>query len=204
MNGETLVERVSDDTDTELTRLASEKALLAATGARLEPDVVLELLADTERRLGTVYSDWAGQAPTASETLSGAAERAAENASRLTAEQDSRPDVDGLVTTTEFEDIVAAVGGGLVGSSLVLDGLFLQAINFFVNEADEGRADLVRGVRTANDTRQADGAALLDTLCETDEDWTRAETTARDVIETSYESYVERLDAMGIDPRPVC
>ena len=206
MNGQTLVDRVREAKRTELDRLASDKALIAATEATLESAAVLGTIAATERSLETLYDDWAEEALNgeATETFAAAADAASENADRLEGERDGEGQGAALTTGTEFEDTVAAVAGGLVGQSLVLDGVLLQSINFFVNEADERRADVLRDVRTSNNSRISDGSVLLNSLCTSDEEWSRAETVATDVVEAAYGEYVERLGEMGIDPKPVC
>ena len=206
MNGQTLVERVREQKRTELDRLASDKALIAATGATLEADAVLGIVAESERALSALYGEWAEQTAItdASETFAAEADAATGNADRLDADRDGETTGASLTRTVAFEETVEAVAGGLVGQSLVLDGTLLQGINFFVNEGAERQADALRDVRTAVNNRTNDGSVLLTSLCETEEDWARAETAIADVIEAAYGEYVERLSEMGIDPKPVC
>lgn len=206
MNGQTLVERVRERKRTELERLKSDKALIAATEATLEPAAVVGAVVETEHSLETLYGDWADRAATddAAEAFAAAAELAAENVDRLTGAVDDPSTSTDLSATEDYELTISALGGGLVGQSLVLDGTLLQAINFFVNEADERRADIMRDVRTSVNNRINDGAVALNSLCENEDDWSRAETAAVDVVEAAYADYVETLGAMGIDPKPVC
>jgi hypothetical protein len=207
MDGDTFLERVRADNRTELDRLASEKAVLAATDARLDTPTVLGVLAATERRLGTVFEGWA------SETEDERARAAFESAGReadghvadLLADVDLTPDQEPDVATVEdLEGTVARVAGGFVGQSLVLDGLMLQGINVFVNEAESALADRVRAVRTDVSDRRADGVALLAELCAGDEEWETAERAVTAVVEGAYDEYVSRLDALGMDPKSVC
>jgi hypothetical protein len=115
------------------------------------------------------------------------------------------PDGSGLETGVGGrEGDVERVAAGLVGASLTLDRLLLQAVNFFVNEADERRADLIRAVRSAANDRRDAGLALLEAICETDDEWGRAATAAEDAVAAAYDDYVGTLDRMGIDPKPVC
>lgn len=207
MNGPTLVDRVRDAQDTELTRLGSEKALLAATDAALDTEPVLATVAGTEQRLGETFEDWEARVTTAEprEVFSAAAEQAATHAQELRADIDAEPTAaDGVAVEEDTDTVIDAVAGQLVGQSLVFDGLLLQAINFFVNEADGNRADTLRDVRSAVNNRIDDGAELLDQLCQTDEDWTSAHDAAVEVIEAAYAEYVTTLDGLGIDPKPVC
>lgn len=206
MNGQTLVERVREHKRTELDRLASDKALIAATEATLELPVVLGTVIETERALANLYADWSERTDSrdATETFTVAAETARTNADRLAAAVDEPADAASLTTPTEFETTIEAVAGGLLAQSLVLDGTLLQCINFFVNEAAERQADVLRDVRTEVNNRLTDGSVLLTALCDTDDDWTRAESVATDVVEAAYSQYVERLGELGIDPKPVC
>ncbi|WP_136716496.1 hypothetical protein [Halorientalis salina] len=206
MNGQTLVERVREQKRTELDRLASDKALIAATEATLEASAVLGIIAESERAVGTLYAEWGEQTAIedAMATFTTAADTARGNADRLAADLDDEATGAPITTTVAFDETVEAVAGGLIGQSLVLDGTLLQGINFFVNEGAERQADVLRDVRTDVNNRINDGAVLLTSLCETDEDWGRAETAIADVVEAAYGEYVERLGEMGIDPKPVC
>jgi len=89
------------------------------------------------------------------------------------------------------------VGAGLVGLPLVLDRLFLQGISFFVNEADEARADLFRDLRETTD-------GIRDSAADLDVDEERARNAASAVVTAAYDEYVDRLEAMGFDPKPIC
>ncbi|MFD1587710.1 hypothetical protein ACFR9U_12010 [Halorientalis brevis] len=206
MNGQTLVERVREEKRTELERLKSDKALIAATEAALEPSTVLAVVVETERTLESAYGEWAERAATdeAADAFADAARTAGQNADRLAAALDSLPEARDLTAPLDVDVTLEAVAAGLVGQSLVLDGTLLQAINFFVNEADERRADLVRDVRTSVNARLNDGAVALNGLCENDAEWTQAETAVTEVVDAAYADYAETLGAMGIDPKPVC
>ena len=47
------------------------------------------------------------------------------------------------------------------------------------------------------------GATLLETLCDPDDE-ERAVTAAIEAVEAAYREYAETLEAMGVDPKPVC
>jgi hypothetical protein len=46
--------------------------------------------------------------------------------------------------------------------------------------------------------------SLLAEHCEDETDWERAETAASEAIQAAYGEYTERLEGMGVNPKPVC
>ncbi|AQL42333.1 hypothetical protein BV210_06230 [Halorientalis sp. IM1011] len=207
MDEQGFLDRVRENERTALERLGSDKALLAATGAELDTDTVLGVLAATELFHADTVQRWAEATDDdrAVDAFGSAAETASDHADRLAADLDEVPDGSGVETGVGGQDgDVERAAAGLVGASLVLDRTLLQAVSFFVNEADARRADLIREVRSGVDDRRDAGLALLDDICETDDECERAATAAEEAIAAAYEEYVERLDRLGIDPKPVC
>lgn len=194
---------------TELDRLGSEKALLAATEARLETDAVLVTAAATLTEASETLADWAAAAEgPAAETLQAAADTLADGADRVAAEFDDGELGDVSALDVPFLSLSAGtdverLAVGTIALPLVLDRLFLQSVSFFVNEADTARADLFRALREEADGLLADGQEALTALCE-DDDWEGAEDAATDAIRAAYDDYASRLDAMGFDPKPIC
>jgi hypothetical protein len=216
MNGAALLADVREAMATELDRLGAEKSLLAATEARLEPDPVLVTAATVLATARDTLRGWerAATDEPASEALAGAADTFAAAFEQVAADLDDGDtgpentatavaDLDAPFLALDADEDPARVGAGTVGVPLVLDRLFLQMVSFFVNEADEARADLFRELREEMDSLLADGEDALDALC-TDEDWEVAEAGAVDVVEAAYDDYASRLDAMGFDPKPIC
>ncbi|ELZ30364.1 hypothetical protein C475_01477 [Halosimplex carlsbadense 2-9-1] len=218
MNGQQLVEAVREAGATELDRLGSDKYLIAATGADLERAPVLRSVAESAASGRATFSRWAdeatGDAASAFET---AAEGEREQFERVVDSLSALPndDADAAATIDETDaplhaaladtdGTVERVAAAFVGRSLVADRTLLQVVNFFVNEADEGRADLARELRSGAGERLDEGVDLLDSLCETEADWERARRAAEAVVEAAYEEYASALDAMGVDPKPVC
>jgi len=213
MDGAALLERVREGSETELDRLGSEKALLAATEARLETDAVLVTAAAVLAEARTTVAEWADDAAGAAESaLRRAAERLADAHDGVTAElgdaqtagADNLNAVDVPFLSLAAESDTERVAVATVGLSLVLDRLFLQSVSFFVNEADNARADRFRNLRGMTETALADGQDALDTLCDDDEEWNLAAEAATATISAAYEDYVDRLGAMGFDPKPIC
>jgi len=103
-----------------------------------------------------------------------------------------------------LDDPVERVAAGLVARPLVASRSLLQTINFFVNDADESMAQLFRELRSETDAMAEEGAAVLESLCESGDDWDRALDAASETIDVAYEAYADALEGLGIDPKPVC
>jgi len=218
MNGQQLRETVRETQATELGRLGSDKYLIAATGADLERVPVLRSVAESAASGRETLSRWAeaetGDAASAFETAAEAEaaqfDRVVDSLAELSDDAtDVAATVDGTdaplhAVLADTDGTVERVAAAFVGRALVADRTLLQAVNFFVNEADESRADLARALRTDAQERLDEGVELLDSVCETDADWERARRAAERVVEAAYEAYANALDAMGIDPKPVC
>lgn len=208
MNGEALVEAVREDERTALDRLGSDKAMIAATGADLAADPVLEHVAQTLAGLGDACERWADDTgdENARDLFESAVEAAGEEHEAVVGAMTDEPAGDRpavVAVLDRFETDPERVGA-LVGVSLAFDRTILQGVNFFVNEADERRANLLRDVRATADTLADEAAVVLDGVCEHEQDWDDATAAASEVIDAAYEAYVDALDALGIDPKPVC
>ena len=215
MDGAALLERVREDKKTELDRLGSEKALLAATEARLETDAVLVTAAAVLGDARETVAEWAeaATADAAVETLGTTRDRLDAAHDDVAAELDDDEDtagtediaaVDVPFLSLSGETDVERVAAATLGLPLILDRLFLQSVSFFVNEADNARADLFRDLRGMTEDVLADGQDALDALCADEEAWDEAAAAAAATVEAAYAEYVDRLDAMGFDPKPIC
>jgi len=218
MNGQALVEAVRESQATELDRLGSDKYLIAATGADLERAPVLRSVAESAASGRDAFRRWAeaatGEAATAFETAADVEvdhfDRVAESLAALPDDgADAAATIDGgdaplTDALAGFEDPAERVAAAFVGRPLVADRALLQVVNFFVNEADENRADLARELRSDAQRRLDEGADLLDAVCETDADYERARRAAEEVVAAAYDDYATALEAMGVDPKPVC
>jgi len=209
MNAQTFVDDVREDNRTALDRLASEKALLAVTGADISSEGILGTVASSLAGLQTTVEEWAAEStdPATRDLFEGTAASLEAQHERTVGELDGDPGGNPPVpipTVGTFEDPVERVGAAFVGHGLVFDGVLLQAVSFFVNEAETRRADLMRDLRSAASDRVDDGASTLDSLCAGDTEWSRAESAVTQVIDAAYDDYAETLDRMGIDPKPVC
>jgi hypothetical protein len=209
MDSAALLDSVRTEMETELQRLGSEKSLLAATEARLEPDPVLVTAAAILQTARDTIAEWADAADdeAAGDALRTTADTLADAIDRVTAELAGNGDdvatLDAPFLTLDADGDTERLAAGTLGVPLVLDCLFLQTVSFFVNEADSTRADLFRDLRSETDGMLATGQSALEECCDGD-DWDRAERAAVAVVEAAYDDYVDRLDAMGFDPKPIC
>ncbi|WP_049894282.1 transcription antitermination protein [Salinarchaeum sp. Harcht-Bsk1] len=209
MDGEAFRERVTDEKATELDRLGSEKLLIALTDADLSEEGVLEAAAASEHSARNTFEQWADSEDDerAREVFADVAEQEAEHYERVAEHlpEDFEPADGGpLHAHLRQQDDAIARAAGLVGRGLVSDRTHLQVISFFVNEGDRRRANLFRDLREDTDGSLQSGLDLLESLCETDEDWETAAGVTEYTIQVAYDDYADALDGMGMDPKPIC
>ncbi|MEF8851889.1 MAG: rubrerythrin family protein [Haloarculaceae archaeon] len=212
MDAEDFLETVRDARATELHRLGSDKYLIAATSADLADGPVLASVARTATSGVERFESWADhESGAAAETFAAAADTERDHRRRLA---ERLADADAAVPDDPGDDAVHAAlaeaattaerAGALVGRGLVADRTRLQVVNFFVNEGDSPGADFVRELRSdANDQVEA-GADLLEAVCDDEDDWTVARDSVGRVVAAAYDEYASALEAMGVDPKPVC
>jgi len=75
---------------------------------------------------------------------------------------------------------------------------------FFTGEADPQTASLFRGYGSTLEDRRDAAVDALAEQADGDDDWDRAEEAASGAIQAAYDDYVEKLEAMGVNPKPVC
>jgi hypothetical protein len=207
-------ESVESAKATELNRLGSQKLLLALTDAELDRPTVMRVAADSENAARNTFEAWTTDEndPAAREAFAQVADEEADHYDRVLSAMadDTREGYDPADGGTLHsylrgrDDAVERVAAGLVGRGIVASKTHLQLISFFVNEQDETRANLFRELRAETEDRIDDGLALLADLCETDEDWARAQTVAEYVVQVAYDDYADSLEGMGLDPKPIC
>jgi rubrerythrin len=210
MDGTAVLAAVREECATELDRLGSEKALVASTAAQLDRERVLAAAAAAEARAHETFTAWAddeGHAA-AADAFRDVAATEADHHERVVSL------ADGAVADTEVDalhdhlrDVAGTperVAAGLVGRPLVASRSLLQVINFFVNEGETAAAETFRDLRSDTDATVERGAALLDEVCGSDAEYERARAAAVAAVEVAYEAYATDLEALGIDPKPVC
>jgi hypothetical protein len=210
MDAATFRENVETATTTELDRLGSQQALVALTDADLDREAVLRAAAQSEHLARETFAEWADIEADAhaAEVFARLAERERDHYERVVAELDDDFEpadaVDPMHDHLRGLDDTVARAAGLVGRSLASDKTQLQVVNFFVNEADERRADLFRDLRGDTQNEGSEGADLLEALCDDEDDWERAQAVAEETVRIAYDDYAETLEGMGLDPKPIC
>lgn len=196
-----VLERVRTTTRTELDRLGSEKALLALTGADLSTETVLATVMGRGAAVATLFREWASEeSDPAAAAFAAAADRLEGHCTQVEVEIEPLDDDAAVAALRDIDGTTERVAAGLVAWPLVRDRTLLQAVSFFVNEADGRRADMVRSFREATADGRDEGMAVLDAL-DGDEAAVEAATA---FVRAVYDDYAERLHEMGMDPKPVC
>lgn len=210
MDADTFREAVESEMRTELERLGSSKLLLALTDADLTDESVYAAAAHSEHAARETFATWADDEADAdvAEAFASVADQEREHYDRVAATlPDDFAPVDGG-PLHEFlrglDETVPRIAAGLVGRGLVSVRTHRQVIGYFVNEADTAGADLFRELRAETEESLETGLALLAERCDGDDDWDAARGPAAYVIQIAYDDYADSLDALGIEPKPLC
>ena len=209
---DTFVDDVRSDNKTALSRLGSSKALYAETGGDIEAETVLRAAAVAEDAARETFELWADDEADeeAAELFADLADQEADHYETVAGKLDDAPraaDVDELPAIQEtlrgFESTVERVGG-LVGRCLVAKKSKEQYTGYFVGDADPRTASVFRDLGSDVDDQIDRAAALIEAVCESDEDVDRAREAAGEAIQDAYAEYTESLESMGVNPKPVC
>jgi hypothetical protein len=209
MNASELHDAVREGNETALSRLGSSKSLYAATGGEMEADAVLEAAADAEHAAAETFEKWAdseGDAD-AREAFEATASEERDHYETVAGELDAHdPSDDPGAMQTYLRGLDATVerAGGLLGRLLATEKSKEQLTGFFVGQADPQTAQLFRDLKGDLDGQRDRALALLDSVCDSDEDWDAANAAADAAIQAAYDEYTEQLEAMGVNPKPVC
>ncbi|MFB6217638.1 MAG: rubrerythrin family protein [Halobacteriaceae archaeon] len=207
MTPDEFIEAVRSDNETALSRLGSSKSLYADTGGEMEPEAVLRAAADAEHAAAETFAAWAddedGQAAAAFRT---AAEEEQDHYDTVVAELDGHEPGEVPAIQTYLRDREGTVerAGGFLGRTLAAEKSKSQLAGFFVGQADPATADLFRDLGDDLDAQRERALDLLGAACDGEEDWERAREAAGGAIQAAYEEYTERLESMGVNPKPVC
>jgi hypothetical protein len=196
--------RVQDDAETELSRLNSSKALFAMTGGEMSEGPLLAALSTRFDAVASVYEEWAAGDGAVATVAGDAAETVGEHLPTIReagdlSEGSGEGETDPVAETLAEQEGEVARLGAIVGEALVTGKVLDQVVGFFVGNADPQTAGTFREVRDATEDRLAAAEAALP-AGETD----AAVAAATAVVEAAYADYVARLEAQGVNPKPVC
>jgi hypothetical protein len=208
MNADEFVDAVRNQNKTELSRLGSSKSLYADTEGEMEPAVVMRAAADAEHAAAETFEAWADSAAgEAGEVFRATAEEEYDHYEQVAAELDDHKPGGSLPAIQEYlrglNDTTERLGA-LVGRTLAAEKSKEQTTGFFVGQAKPQVASTFRGLGDDLDGQLARATELLAEHCRTDAEWETALTAASEAIGVAYEEYTERLESMGVNPKPVC
>jgi rubrerythrin len=208
MTPEEFIEAVREENATALSRLGSSKSLYADTDGEMEADEVLAAAATAEHHAAETYADWAEAASAdVAEAFAATADEERDHYETVAGEIDAHEPGEPPAIQSYLRELDGDVErlGGFVGRTLAAEKSKEQVTGFFVGEADPQTARRVRGMGDDLDAQLERATDLLAAECGDDaECWGRAEAAATGAIQAAYDEYTERLEAMGVNPKPVC
>jgi hypothetical protein len=208
MTPEEFAETVREENETALSRLGSSKSLYADTGGEMTAEDVLTAAATAEHHAAETYGAWAdSESGDVAEAFAETEDEERSHYGTVAGELDSHEpgDVPAIQAYLRELDGTAERLGGFVGRTIAAEKSKEQITGFFVGDADPQTARLFREMGEDLDAQLDRAGRLLDAECGDDEDcWERALSAANGAIEAAYEEYTERLESMGVNPKPVC
>jgi len=193
MDTDGFADAIREDNRTALSRLGSSKALYALTEGEMEPAAVERAVATLATGASDQFGAWGG------ELFSEAARAATEH--REAVAPDAEPaDAFALTDALGEPETAAERLGAFVGWTLVAETLTDQCTGFFTGQADPMTASTFREYSGTIDALRE---RALDRLADVD-DRDAAGAAATAVVQAAYDEYVETLEALGVNPKPVC
>lgn len=198
MNQADFVDTVRDDNETALSRLGSSKSLYALTEGEMEEDVVLTRAADISHYAAETFGDWSDD----HDAFATAGETERDHYDTVAGKLDDHDPGEASVIYDTLADQkgLAARLGGLVGWTIVVGETMGQLTGYFTGQADPQTSQVFRAIR--GDVEDVQDEAL-DALVAV-EDWDVARDAADAVVQDAYDEYFETLEALGVNPKPVC
>ncbi|WP_232703309.1 rubrerythrin family protein [Halobacterium wangiae] len=209
MNPDEFLDAVRDDNETALSRLGSSKSLYAATGGEMDADHVLRAAADAEFAAARTFESWAdtedhAEAREAFETTADEEDDHYESVLAELGEYDPDGEPSAMQAHLRGLDSTVERAGGLLGRVLATGKSKEQLTGFFVGQADPQTAQLFRELKGDLGDQRERALELLDAVCADDADWDAAKAAADGAIQAAYDEYVDQLESMGVNPKPVC
>lgn len=207
MNAEELIETVRSDNETALSRLGSSKSLYADTQGEMDPDEVLAAAATAEHHAAETYGTWAEtEDGDVAEAFEKTAREEREHYETVAGELESHESGETPAIQSSLRGLEGTVErlGGFIGRTLAAERSKTQVTGFFVGNADPQTAGLFRSMDDDLDDQLSRASTLLETECADEGDWDRAREAANSAIQAAYGEYTDRLESMGVNPKPVC
>ncbi|ELZ27730.1 hypothetical protein C475_07410 [Halosimplex carlsbadense 2-9-1] len=207
MDSQEFVESVRDEAATPLSRLGSSKALYADTEGEMDDDAVLGAVADRAHFAAENFDGWADEE--SGEVSELFADAAATERDHAEAAADERGEYDpgeqpAVVTHLGGVSGTAERLGAFVGWALAAGNNADQVVGYFVGQASPRTASTFRAFGDDYDEYVERASDLLADACESADDWDDAVAAAAGAVEADYEAYFETLEALGVNPKPVC
>jgi hypothetical protein len=207
MDGDTFLQQLRDEFETELSRLGSSKALYAVTGGEMDGPSIRAAAAAEATTAAATFPDWAQTESDedAADLFADVAAAAEDHQPKIGSEDGvlDAPDRNMYDTLAGFDTSPERVGG-LIARQLVSGALVSQMVGFFVGNADPNTANDFRSIGDDFDEFRERALEVLETVCEDDDEWDDARTAAAATIESAYDYYIETLESMGVEPKNVC
>ena len=209
MNADEFPEAVREANRTALSRLGSSKSLYADTMGEMDTDTVLTAAADAEYHAAETYAAWADSEDDteAAEAFAATADEEGDHYDTVVSKLGEHEPSDELPAIQQYlrnrEGTVARLGA-FVGRTLAAEKSKEQLTGFFTGQADPRTASTFREMGGDLDAQLERATTLLADRCDTDEEWDVALAAASEAIQAAYEEYTERLEGMGVNPKPVC
>lgn len=207
---EAFVDAVREENQTPLSRLGSSKSLYAETAGEIDTEPVLEATATAEHAAWQTFQAWA--ADESNEVVREFFEHVAAQerghyeqvTDRLGSEVPPSETVPAIHDYLRRRTGTVERLGAFVGRTLASKRSKDQIVGYFVGDADPQTAQLFRGFGADLDDQLSEAISLLEDLGLDEAGFERARAAATTAIEAAYDEYVEALESMGVNPKPVC
>jgi len=204
MDATDFVDAVREDNKTELSRLGSSKSLYADTEGDLEAETVLSAAADAAHHATEVFEEWADD--DVAGVFAAAADSERNHYESIVGELDAHDPGDAPAVVEAMGGFEATLDrlGGAVGWTLVAGAKASQCSGYFTGQADPQTASLFRGFGDDYEATRKAALDALESVCASDADWESAQAATAATIGAAYDEYFETLEALGVNPKPVC
>lgn len=190
MDPNQFVESLREENERALSRLYSAEALAQS---ERNTEELLRNAADDAFHARETFEEWADSEgnETARDSYAATAEEEGEHYGRLTPQLDGDHEPGDTPSLHEYlRSIEGTAGraGAFVGRTITLVESSDRLVSVFADIADANSADLFRDRGDEVDAQLEAGQDLLLAVCETDDEWARAEETAGDAIQAATPS----------------